>query len=65
MYFSHALIVMPPPSWVNVAHRHGTKVLGTLITENDEGLVQCEDLFGTADVAVQVCVSLRKSFFFF
>ena len=28
IYFSHQLLTIPPPMWINAAHRHGTKVLG-------------------------------------
>ncbi|XP_069697493.1 cytosolic endo-beta-N-acetylglucosaminidase isoform X4 [Periplaneta americana] len=37
IYFSHQLVTIPPPVWINSAHLHGTKVLGTLITEWDDG----------------------------
>ena len=33
VYFSHKLACVPPPSWINVAHRHGVKVLGTFLIE--------------------------------
>lgn len=37
IYFSHQLVTIPPPVWINSAHLHGTKILGTLITESDNG----------------------------
>lgn len=37
VYFSHQLVTIPPPVWINSAHLHGTKVLGTLITEWNDG----------------------------
>ena len=40
-YFSHQLVSVPPPAWINAAHRHGTRVLGTLLTEWDRGAQQC------------------------
>ncbi|XP_057523249.1 cytosolic endo-beta-N-acetylglucosaminidase 1 isoform X1 [Amaranthus tricolor] len=39
VYFSHNLITLPPPSWINAAHKHGVKVLGTFLTEWDEGRI--------------------------
>lgn len=28
VYFSHQLVTIPPPVWINSAHLHGTKILG-------------------------------------
>ena len=28
--FSHNRVTIPPPSWINAAHRHGVKILGVL-----------------------------------
>lgn len=33
VYFSHKLVTVPPPSWVNLLHRSGVPVLGTFIVE--------------------------------
>ena len=33
IYFSHKLVCCPPPSWTNLMHRNGVKVLGTFIVE--------------------------------
>jgi endo-beta-N-acetylglucosaminidase D len=33
IYFSHKLVCVPPPSWTNLLHRNGIKVLGTFLTE--------------------------------
>lgn len=35
MYFSHYFITIPPFGWINAAHEHGVKVLGTIITERE------------------------------
>lgn len=35
VYFSHQRISLPPHAYVHAAHRHGTRVLGTLIFEWD------------------------------
>ena len=37
IYFSHHFVTLPPPTWTNCAHAHGVRVLGTLITENEDG----------------------------
>ncbi|KAL9004368.1 MAG: hypothetical protein Q9188_002813 [Gyalolechia gomerana] len=33
VYFSHKLLCIPPPAWINVLHRHGVEVLGTFLIE--------------------------------
>lgn len=37
IYFSHKLVTIPPYGWINAAHNHGVKILGTLITESTDG----------------------------
>ncbi|KAL9230224.1 hypothetical protein vseg_005604 [Gypsophila vaccaria] len=54
VYFSHSLVTLPPPTWVNAAHKHGTKVLGTFITEWDEGKLVCDKMLSTKEYA-QMC----------
>ncbi|KAI4306494.1 hypothetical protein L6164_029768 [Bauhinia variegata] len=49
VYFSHNLVTLPPPCWTNAAHRHGVKVLGTFITEWEEGKVISEALLATKE----------------
>ncbi|KAG2723979.1 hypothetical protein I3843_02G172600 [Carya illinoinensis] len=51
VYFSHSLVALPPPCWINTAHRHGVKVLGTFIAEWDEGRVICDRLLSTKESA--------------
>ncbi|ESW35571.1 hypothetical protein PHAVU_001G245900 [Phaseolus vulgaris] len=51
VYFSHSLVTLPPPSWTNTAHRHGVKVLGTFISEWDEGRAVCDTLLSTKETA--------------
>jgi endo-beta-N-acetylglucosaminidase D len=33
IYFSHKLVCVPPPTWTNMLHRNGVKVLGTILVE--------------------------------
>ncbi|XP_033038357.1 cytosolic endo-beta-N-acetylglucosaminidase isoform X3 [Trachypithecus francoisi] len=42
VYFSHHSVTIPPVGWTNAAHRHGVCVLGTFITEWNEGGRLCE-----------------------
>ena len=37
VYFSHARVTVPPKGWIEAGHRHGVRVLGTLITEWESG----------------------------
>jgi len=51
VYFSHDLVTLPPPCWTNTAHRHGVQVLGTFITEWDEGTSICKTLLASKESA--------------
>ncbi|XP_004860908.1 cytosolic endo-beta-N-acetylglucosaminidase isoform X2 [Heterocephalus glaber] len=42
VYFSHHTVTIPPVGWTNAAHRHGVCVLGTFITEWNDGAKLCE-----------------------
>ncbi|KAK2112210.1 hypothetical protein P7K49_011957 [Saguinus oedipus] len=42
VYFSHHAVTIPPVGWTNAAHRQGVCVLGTFITEWNEGARLCE-----------------------
>lgn len=33
IYFGHYTVCIPPPAWINIAHKHHVKVLGTLVFE--------------------------------
>ncbi|KAL0889385.1 hypothetical protein Bca101_013368 [Brassica carinata] len=55
VYFSHSLVTIPTPCWTNTAHRHGVKVLGTFITEWDEGKATCNEMLATKESASDVC----------
>lgn len=45
VYFSHNFITIPPLCWLNVAHQNGVRVLGTFITEFNEGEKICQEIF--------------------
>ncbi|KAH9309228.1 hypothetical protein KI387_037139, partial [Taxus chinensis] len=51
VYFSHNLVTLPPPCWTNTAHRHGVQVLGTFITEWEEGQTTCKTLLASKESA--------------
>ncbi|KFK24965.1 hypothetical protein AALP_AA8G048600 [Arabis alpina] len=60
VYFSHSLVTLPPPCWTNTAHRHGVKVLGTFITEWDEGKAICKELLATKESAMMYAERLAE-----
>lgn len=33
IYFVHYTVTIPPPAWIDIGHKHGVKMLGTLIFE--------------------------------
>ncbi|KAK0168238.1 hypothetical protein PV327_002062 [Microctonus hyperodae] len=49
IYFSHHLVTIPPYGWINAAHNHGVKVLGTIITEHTDGEHIWERILSTID----------------
>ncbi|GAM20286.1 hypothetical protein SAMD00019534_034610 [Acytostelium subglobosum LB1] len=38
IYFTHQCITIPPVSWIECAHKNGVKVMGTVITEWEQGI---------------------------
>jgi hypothetical protein len=38
VYFSHSRVTIPPPMWITAAHINHTIILGTFITEWDDGI---------------------------
>ncbi|GAA5886540.1 hypothetical protein JCM5296_005322 [Sporobolomyces johnsonii] len=48
VYFSHHRVSCPPPAWIRTAHRHGTRILGTLIFEWDAGRSDIAELVSPA-----------------
>ncbi|XP_020585786.1 cytosolic endo-beta-N-acetylglucosaminidase 1-like [Phalaenopsis equestris] len=52
VYFSHYLVTLPPPGWINAAHTHGVKVLGTFLTEWEKGREICKTFLSTTESAI-------------
>ena len=56
VYFSHKLVCCPPPTWTNLMHRNGVKVLGSFVVEpqttNVERMLECQG--GVYVVAAQL-----------
>ncbi|EDV19172.1 uncharacterized protein TRIADDRAFT_4447, partial [Trichoplax adhaerens] len=50
IYFSHHLLSIPPSTWINCAHKHQVLVLGTFITEWDEGNEICREFLSNAQL---------------
>ncbi|XP_071444091.1 cytosolic endo-beta-N-acetylglucosaminidase isoform X2 [Hetaerina americana] len=49
VYFSHHLVTIPPLMWINAAHLHGVKILGTFITEWESGQEICKEILKNHD----------------
>ncbi|XP_069807661.1 cytosolic endo-beta-N-acetylglucosaminidase [Dendropsophus ebraccatus] len=49
VYFSHRMFTLPPVCWTNAAHKHGVSVLGTFITEWEDGAKVCESFLAGAE----------------
>lgn len=47
VYFSHHLITIPPLCWTNAAHKHGVKVLGTIISEWADGYAVWDEILSS------------------
>ncbi len=60
IYFSHHLVTIPPPCWTNAGHRNGCPVLGTLITEWDQGAAYCRELFGSREASEHTAQKLAR-----
>lgn len=50
VYFSHKLVTIPPPTWINTCHRNGVYCLGTFIvepgTKEAKAILEAGDLGG-------------------
>ncbi|CAL9123350.1 unnamed protein product [Musa textilis] len=60
VYFSHYLVTLPPPCWTNAAHTHGVRVLGTFITEGEDGRKICDTLLSTKEAARMYATRLTE-----
>ena len=58
VYFSHHLITIPPPCWIDSAHRNGVPVLGTFITEWNSGRKLCREIFSSSASALKFASQL-------
>ncbi|VDN96660.1 unnamed protein product [Rodentolepis nana] len=49
IYFSHHFVTIPPVSWIDIAHKNGVRVYGTVIIECDRvnPCPQFDQIFGT------------------
>ena len=64
VYFSHNLVTIPPPGWISAARTHGVQILGTIITEWDEGKAMLEEILSDAekrDKFVRICVKIAAT----
>ena len=57
---SHNLVTIPPAGWTDVAHRHGTRVLGTFITEWEAGHGVCAELLRSEETAERAAAQLTR-----
>jgi hypothetical protein len=58
IYFSHHLVSIPPISWIILCKRHGVPIMGTFLTEWDEGKSMCDELFSDAETAKRTAMQL-------
>lgn len=57
---SHNLVTIPPAGWTDVAHRHGTRVFGTFITEWDAGYEVCAELLSSQETVDRAAERLAR-----
>lgn len=60
MASSHNLVTIPPAGWIDVAHRHGTRILGTFITEWAAGYGVCKELLRSEETAERAATKLTQ-----
>lgn len=57
-YFSHNLITIPTLQYINAAHKHGVKVIGTFIVENTDGYKVLHEILKSRETVERVADSL-------
>ncbi|XP_013781671.2 cytosolic endo-beta-N-acetylglucosaminidase-like [Limulus polyphemus] len=63
VYFSHHFVTIPPLSWITVCHNNGVSVLGTVITEHEDGIKLCDEILesqNTLSLLVTSLVSIAR-----
>ena len=62
IYFSHNFVTIPPMGWTECAHTHGVKMLGTIITEWDDGSKLCSEILedDKMEQFVSKCVKIMQ-----
>ncbi|XP_054718354.1 cytosolic endo-beta-N-acetylglucosaminidase-like [Uloborus diversus] len=60
VYFSHHFVTIPPCTWITAAHRNGVKILGTFITEWNDGATTCESMLADDASVQELCRILVK-----
>lgn len=58
IYFSHHFVTIPPFGWINAAHKHGVKILGTVIVEGAEGKLLCDEFLNTRESIIKFANAL-------
>jgi len=67
VYFSHNFITIPPTGWIVAAKTHGVKVLGTIITEWEDGKQILEEILrdeSKIDAFVEKCSDIASFYGF-
>ena len=64
VYFSHHFITIPTESWINAAHENNCRILGTIITEFDEGEKICSLMLENLDLIVGKLVEITLHYGF-
>ncbi|RUS76049.1 hypothetical protein EGW08_016179, partial [Elysia chlorotica] len=65
IYFSHHFVTIPPPGWIHAAHTHGVDVLGTIITEWDDGAAICKQMLESFALVDELTTKLANIAAFF